>query len=45
MINFTNSIQKNKAYAGANGGKIALMYDDEQHMLKFPPYPMLILSF
>ena len=39
MIDFTNSIQKNKAYAGANGGKIAVIYNDEQYMLKFPPYP------
>ena len=39
MIDFTNSIQKNKAYAGANGGKIAVVYNNEQYMLKFPPYP------
>lgn len=39
MIDFTNALQKNKAYAGANGGKIAVMYNDEQYMLKFPPYP------
>ena len=39
MIDFTNSIQKNKAYAGANGSKIAVVYNDEQYMLKFPPYP------
>lgn len=39
MIDFTNAIQRNKAYAGANGGKIAVMYNDEQYMLKFPPYP------
>ena len=36
VIDFTNSIQKNKAYAGANGGKIAVMYNGEQYMLKFP---------
>ena len=39
MIDFTNAIQRNKAYAGANGGKIAVMYNEEQYMLKFPPYP------
>lgn len=39
MIDFTNAIQRNKAYAGANGSKIAVMYNDEQYMLKFPPYP------
>jgi len=39
MIDFTNAIQKNKAYSGANGGKIAVVYNDEQYMLKFPPYP------
>ena len=37
MIDFTNALQKNKACAGANGGKIAVMYNDEQYMLKFPP--------
>lgn len=35
MIDFTNAIQKNKAYAGANDGKIAVVYNDEQYMLKF----------
>lgn len=41
MIDFTNAIQKNKAYAGANGGKIAVMYKGEQYMLKFPPFPTI----
>lgn len=41
MIDFTNAIQKNKAYAGANGGKIAVVYNDEQYMLKFPPFPTI----
>ena len=27
MIDFTNSIKKNKAYAGANGSKIAVVRD------------------
>ncbi len=26
-----------KAYNGANGKKIAVIYNDEQYMLKFPP--------
>jgi len=29
MIDFTNAMQKNKAYAGANGGKIAVVYNNE----------------
>ena len=41
MIDFTNAIKKNKAYAGANGGKIAVMYNGEQYMLKFPPFPTI----
>ena len=28
--------KKNKAYAGANGNKISVIYDGEQYMLKFP---------
>lgn len=38
MIDFTNATVKNKAYAGANGGKICVMYNGEQYMLKFPPF-------
>lgn len=30
---------RKKAYAGANGGKIAIVYEGEQYMLKFPPHP------
>lgn len=41
MIDFTNSIKKNKAYAGANGSKIAVVYNGEQYMLKFPPFPTI----
>lgn len=37
MIDFTNLPTKNKAYAGANGSKIAVLYQGEQYMLKFPP--------
>ena len=36
MIDFTNAVQKNKTYAGANGSKISVLYNGEQYMLKFP---------
>lgn len=36
MIDFTNLPTKKKTYAGANGSKISVIYDDEQYMLKFP---------
>lgn len=39
MIDFTNMPVRNKTYAGANGGKIAIVYQDTQYMLKFPPHP------
>ena len=35
-IDFTNQKKKNKAYAGANGNKISVIYQGEQYMLKFP---------
>ena len=41
MIEFTNAVQKNKTYAGANGGKISVLYNGEQYMLKFPPFPTI----
>ena len=41
MIDFTNAVQKNKTYAGANGGKISVLYNGEQYMLKFPPVPTI----
>ncbi len=37
IIDFTELQKKNKAYAGANGSKISILYDGEQYMLKFPP--------
>lgn len=38
MIDFTNCRRIiSKAYSGANGKKIAIEYDGEQYMLKFPP--------
>lgn len=36
MIDFTNLPRKNKTYAGANGSKISVIYNNEQYMLKFP---------
>lgn len=39
MIDFTSLPKKNKAYAGANGSKISVVYEGEQYMLKFPPHP------
>lgn len=39
MIDFTNFPTKNKTYAGANGSKICVVYNDEQYMLKFPTLP------
>ncbi len=39
IIDFTALPKKNKAYAGANGNKISVIYDGQQYMLKFPPVP------
>lgn len=39
IIDFTPLQKKNKAYAGANGSKISVVYKGEQYMLKFPPVP------
>lgn len=37
MINFTNcQINKYKYYGGRNGGKICIIYNNEEYMLKFP---------
>ena len=36
-IDFTNFDKRNKAYSGANGGKISVVYNGELYMLKFPP--------
>lgn len=38
MIDFTNMQKKNKSYAGANGSKISVIYNNEQYMLKFPAH-------
>lgn len=38
MIDFTNCrIDRYKAYSGANGQKICVIYNDAHYMLKFPP--------
>lgn len=36
MIDFTNLPRRRKSYAGANGSKIAVVYNDALYMLKFP---------
>lgn len=38
-IDFTGLPKRNKAYAGANGDKISVIYEGEQYMLKFPAVP------
>lgn len=38
-IDFTDLPKRNKAYAGANGNKISVIYNEEQYMLKFPSVP------
>lgn len=38
VIDFTTLPRRNKTYAGANGGKISVIYEGEQYMLKFPPH-------
>lgn len=37
-VDFTKLQKKNKAYAGANGNKISVVYRGEQYMLKFPAH-------
>lgn len=39
MADFTNLKKSKKAYGGANGGKISVIYKDELYMIKFPPIP------
>ena len=41
MIDFTNLPVRNKTYAGANGSKISVLYNDELYMLKFPAVPAI----
>ncbi len=37
MIDFTNMIRKNKAFNGASGNKISVLYNGEPYMIKFAP--------
>lgn len=39
MVNFTGAVKRNKTYAGANGSKISIVYNNELYMLKFPSKP------
>ena len=39
MIDFTACQRRNKAYAGANGNKISVIYNDSLYMIKFPTVP------
>ena len=41
MIDFTNLPVRNKTYAGANGSKISVLYNNELYMLKFPAVPAI----
>ena len=36
MLDFTNLPTKKKAYGGANGSKLSVIYNDELYMLKIP---------
>lgn len=36
MIDFSNLPTRNKAYGGANGNKLSIVYNNEFYMLKFP---------
>lgn len=39
MIDFTLCEKRNKAYGGANGNKISVIYKESLYMLKFPSVP------
>ncbi len=41
VIDFTTMPRMNKAYGGANGSKISIIYEDEPYMLKFPSFARL----
>ena len=41
MIDFSDYPVRNKTYAGANGSKISILYNDELYMLKFPAIPTI----
>ena len=41
MIDFTNLPVRKKTYAGANGSKLSVVYNDALYMLKFPAVPAI----
>ena len=40
MIDFTNMPTRKKAYGGANGSKLSVMYNGELYMLKLPMHAL-----
>lgn len=38
-VDFTGLPERHKAYAGANGSKVSVVYEGKIYMLKFPPTP------
>ena len=40
MIDFTNLPARNKAYGGANGSKLSIVYNNEFYMLKLPNHSL-----
>ena len=40
MIDFTNLPTRKKAYGGANGSKLSIVYNDELYMLKLPMHAL-----
>lgn len=39
IVDFTNLPRRKKMYAGANGSKVSVIWNEKQYMLKFPPLP------
>lgn len=39
MVDFTDLPRRKKMYAGANGSKVSVVWNEKQYMLKFPPLP------
>ncbi len=40
MIDFTNCLIRKKAYGGANGSKLSIVYNDNVYMLKLPTHAL-----
>ena len=40
MIDFTNCLIRKKAYGGANGSKLSIVYNDNVYMLKLPAHAL-----